>query len=362
MERQFNTDCEGPISKNDNAFELTQKFISQGGDFFAKLSKYDDLLADIDKKNGYKAGNTLKLILPFLKAYDVTETDIENFSSQNILIVPGADIALKFINKMMPAFIISTSYRPYINALCKLVDFPIDNTFCTELNLDNYVLPHSEIIYLKELYNEILDLPRIDIPTSAKSRDDLDDESLKCAERLDQIFWYELPQMVSGKMLDDVNPIGGFEKANAIIESCEMTGIQPSNVMYAGDSITDAEAMKLVSKSGGISISFNGNRYAIKSSDIACMSPNALILAGLAYRFNEGGTEAIRELAIKWDQQKTDFEKEIRKLITGHSVQTNFSVNNITLCDINESNSQNLIHQSESFRKTVRGESIGRLG
>lgn len=356
MERQFNTDCEGPISKNDNAYELTQYFVPQGGEFFAKISKYDDLLADIDKMPNYKAGNTLKLILPFLKAYGVTEVDIENFSSQNILIVPDADVALKFINSIMRAFIISTSYRPYINALCKVVDFPINNTFCTELELDNYILPQSEIVYLKKLYNEILTLPDINITDSAKTRTDFDDDTLKCAERLDQIFWNELPQMVSGKMLEDVNPIGGFEKANAIKESCNITGYDVSNVIYAGDSITDAEAMKLVSELGGISVSFNGNRYAIQSSEIACLSPNALILAGLAYKFNEGGSEAIRELARKWDQKKSDFEKEMTELIP------NFSVDNIIICKIDESNMQSLIPQSEKFRKTVRGESIGRLG
>jgi len=356
MERQFNTDCEGPISKNDNAYELTQRFIERGGEFFAKISKYDDLLADIDKMQGYKAGNTLKLILPFLKAYDVTESDIKRFSSQNILVVPGADIALKYINKIMPAFIISTSYRPYIDALCELVDFPVDNTFCTELNLDNYLLPHDEEIYLKELYEEILLLPDIEIPSSAKSRGNLDDDSLKCAERLDQIFWYELPQMVAGKMLEDVNPIGGFEKANAIIQSCEITEMKLSNVMYVGDSITDVEAMKLVSESGGISISFNGNRYALQSSDIACMSPNALILAGLAHIFNESGSEAIQDLARDWEQSREKFGHDMQEIMSG------FSTDEIELCLIDQLNINELIPQSEKFRKTVRGESIARLG
>jgi predicted HAD superfamily phosphohydrolase len=356
MTRLFNTDCEGPISKNDNAFELAQRFMPQGDKFFSKISKYDDILADIDQKKGYKAGDTLKLILPFFKAYDITEADIINFSSKNILIVPEADFALQFIDNIMPAFIISTSYCPYINALCNAINFPVDKTFCTELSIDNYILPKSEVSYLKELYNEILALPDIEISSSAKSRSDLNDETIKCVERLDQIFWNELSQMVSGKMLVDINPVGGFEKANAIKESCKITGLELSKVMYVGDSITDTEAMKLTSKSGGISISFNGNRYAIQSSDIACMSPNALILAGLAYRFNEYGTDAIKELAMDWDKLKHEFEGDIQKIIP------RFSVKEIDLCLINETNINDLISKSENFRKTIRGESIGRLG
>ena len=68
---QFNTDCEGPISKNDNAMELSEFYIPNGHRLFAIVSKYDDYLADVERRPGYKAGDTLKLILPFLKAFGV---------------------------------------------------------------------------------------------------------------------------------------------------------------------------------------------------------------------------------------------------------------------------------------------------
>ena len=50
--RVFVSDCEGPISKNDNAFELARNIISDGAHFFTLISKYDDVLADIVKKKG----------------------------------------------------------------------------------------------------------------------------------------------------------------------------------------------------------------------------------------------------------------------------------------------------------------------
>ena len=74
--RVFVTDCEGPISKNDNAFELAAHFIPDGDRFFANISKYDDVLADVVKKEDYKAGDTLRLILPFLKAYGANDKRI----------------------------------------------------------------------------------------------------------------------------------------------------------------------------------------------------------------------------------------------------------------------------------------------
>jgi energy-converting hydrogenase A subunit R len=356
MERQFNTDCEGPISKNDNAFELAQQFIPQGGEFFAKLSKYDDFLADIVKKPGYKAGDTLRLILPFFKAYGLTDAIIKDFSSKNILLVPGADVALKYTKNIMPSFIISTSYRPYINALCKVIDFPTENTYCTELNIDRYKIPRSEIEYLKKLHDEILDLPPIEIPSSAVAREDLPESALVCISRLDKIFWEELPDMASGKMLDEVNPIGGFEKAEAIKKSVKKTGFELSGVMYAGDSITDAEAMKLVENSGGITVSFNGNRYAIKAAQVACMSPNALILATLACKFKQDGTEGIITLASNWEWEKAAFENSMRSELPG------FSAEGVSLFLTKNTNLEDLITQSESFRKKVRGERVGQLG
>jgi energy-converting hydrogenase A subunit R len=356
MKRLFDTDCEGPISKNDNAYEISQNYIPDGGKFFEKLSKYDDLLADIDKKPKYKAGDTLRLILPFLKVYGVTEQIIQEYSAKNIIIVPGADVALKYINAIMPVFIISTSYRPYINSLCKVVGFPVENTFCTELSLDKYELRKSEVKHLKELQYEILKLPEISIPASAHTRSDLDDDTIKCAERLDQIFWHEFSGTVAGKMLDEINPIGGFEKVNAINKSCEITGIPLSEVMYAGDSITDADAMKLVREAGGAAVSFNGNRYAIQSADIACMSPNALVLAGFASLFNEGGTQAIRELASEWEQRKDEFERNVSQTISG------FSVKDVTFSIIDDLNINELISNSENFRRMVRGDNICHLG
>lgn len=52
MNRVFVSDCEGPISKNDNAFELAANFIPNGDIIFANISKYDDVLADVLHKPG----------------------------------------------------------------------------------------------------------------------------------------------------------------------------------------------------------------------------------------------------------------------------------------------------------------------
>lgn len=84
MKKVFTADCEGPISKNDNAFEITSHFVPNGDKLFTVISRYDDVVADVIKKPSYKAGYTLKLILPFLKAYDLTDQKMREFSAQSL--------------------------------------------------------------------------------------------------------------------------------------------------------------------------------------------------------------------------------------------------------------------------------------
>ncbi len=138
MKRAFISDCEGPISKNDNAFEITSHFVPNGDKLFTVISRYDDVLADVIKKPGYKAGYTLKLILPFLKAYDVNDQKMREFSAQSLILIPNIRDTLQYVRNMAHAFIVSTSYEHYIKALCQALNFPYENTYCTKVSIDKY--------------------------------------------------------------------------------------------------------------------------------------------------------------------------------------------------------------------------------
>lgn len=357
------TDCEGPISKNDNAFESSQKFIPDGDIFFAKVSKYDDLLADIVKKEGYKAGDTLKLIPPFLMAYGVTNKKMEAFSAANLLLLPGAESTLRWIRQQeIPVYIVSTSYRFYIEALCRAIKFPIGNTYSTWLNFKAYRQSWGERRQLKKLAKEITDLPLLDWLPEASSLDDLSPEMRKVVLRLDQIFWEEIPQMASGQILIDVNPIGGIEKARAVEKAAKSEGVELSDVMYTGDSITDGDALRLVREAGGVAVSFNGNAYAIREAEIAVLSPHTIIVELLAYVFSKQGKDGVLRLAQDWKTNPLrgfDIPQDLARRLG--------SVFHGWLADrqmyfITDKNRERLIKESSAFRKTVRGEKVGALG
>ncbi len=365
---QLNIDCEGPLTQNDNAFELCQEFIPSGGAFFSIVSKYDDFLADVVHKPGYKAGDTLRLVLPFLKAFDVTHEMMERFSEKTLLLLPGTEIMLPKLNGLLSSFIISTSYRPYIEALCNLTSFPMEHCYCTSVDLDQYSIEERERKQLRKLAKEIAQLEMLNWADDAKTIEDLDKRHQETIKRLDEIFWKIIPSMSIGKILEDVNPVGGIEKAKAVEDSIKRTGLELNRVIYAGDSITDWQALDLVRGAGGVAISFNGNRYAIKSAEYAIISSNTCIIYGICSLILNGGREIFQKVSIdkkgKFDLQellekmdKISLEEEIFKQIYDSAQKEELEIYHIERSDM-----EKLCSVSEKVRKEVRGHRIGELG
>ena len=145
FDKSFITDCEGPLTLNDNAFEIAANFIEDGGELFKILSLYDDYLVDIVKKENYKAGNTLKLILPFFVVENLKNGDLVDFSQKNIYAVNDSKFLLRYLKKSMNTYIVSTSYGQYIEAVSDYMEVPFENTFYTKVNLDELELTSGEI-------------------------------------------------------------------------------------------------------------------------------------------------------------------------------------------------------------------------
>ncbi|MEM2780995.1 MAG: HAD hydrolase family protein [Candidatus Bathyarchaeia archaeon] len=360
MKKAYISDCEGPISKNDNAFELTARYVPNGAHFFTVISRYDDVLADVLKKPGYKAGDTLKLILPFLKAYGVTDRKMRIFSAKTLILIPKVRETLNFIRENADTHIVSTSYEHYIKALCRAIDFPLENTYCTKVEIDKYKLTEEEKNRLRELAVEIAKMPIIEIPQGAKSLEDFPESHRRVIQRLDEIFWDEIAKMEIGKIFGEINPVGGREKAEAVKRIAERLGLNLSEVVYVGDSITDVEAFKAVRREDGLTISFNGNEYAVREAEIVVMAENALVTAVLAETFCKHGKEKALKLVEVWSRnalKELGINPKLKDLffeVYGDRLPT--------VEIVKKDNVERLIKESANFRKTVRGEAIGRLG
>jgi len=359
---QLDTDCEGPLALNDNAFELCRHFIKPDGHrFFTQVSRYDDYLADIAKKDGYKAGDTLKLILPFLKAYGLTNAQIQDFSSKNLMLVPRVVETYKFLQAQeFPLFEISTSYRQFAEAVGLKLGFRPDRIFCTELDLDRYVLSAGEAEDLGRLKEEIVSAPEIELPQAAKSSADLPATVQEAIGKLDRIFWELIPQMDIGVIYREVNPIGGPQKARAVEESLAATGLKMADTIYVGDSITDVQAFEAVRAGGGLGISFNGNRYAVQAAEIIVVADNAWPIALLAAIFKQWGKEGVLEVARPESPDKSRYlvlpEKVIETLARG------LEGRNFNLYAADHPNLEKIVQESAAMRTKLRGAAIAALG
>ena len=360
FDKTFISDCEGPISKNDNAFELAGRFIPEGPRLFTLISRYDDVLADVVKRKDYKAGDTLKLILPFLKAYNVKNEMMADFSSQSILLMPGAKEMLDFVRTAMPAYIVSTSYEQYMRALCDIVGWPFSNVHCTRLNLDKYGLLEEEGAELKRLAKELVELPMLEIPRAARSLRDFPRRMQQTLRRLDEIFWKEISSMKAGRILREVNPVGGFEKVAAVTHIVTRLKSQVETVMYVGDSITDVSAFRLVRDAGGLTIAFNGNSYAVREAEVAVLSDNAIVTAVLADLFNILGKSRLLTLIRNWSPrtiEKSGISEPLKSRFLDIYRKQLPRVELITGRNVKE-----LVLESMKFRQSVRGKAIGKLG
>jgi energy-converting hydrogenase A subunit R len=302
---QVDSDCEGPLCLNDNAFEVCAHYIPDGGRFFTQVSRYDDYLADVVRREGYEAGSTLKLVAPFLKAFGLTNEAMLAFSRGSVDMVEGAGEMFDHVRSLrLPAFVVSTSYQQFAHAMAERVHLPLDHVYCTSLDLDSVPLPDSEADELRAIARQISQTSPIELPEDAD--EEISPPARESIALMEEIFWRRLPATNAQKIIDSVQLLGAEGKAIAIRDSLERTGYGLADVIYVGDSITDVKAFELVRDGGGLTVSFNGNRYAVDAAEIACAAADAVASSILIDVFARHGRQTALDLASRWPEDRPD--------------------------------------------------------
>ena len=300
-------DMEGPLSVQDNAYEL-MKLFPNGGQVFEVISRYDDLVA-LEGREGYEPGDTLALIVPFLIHHGITEEDIIGLAERAALVAGARELIMSLVDWQV--FCISTSYEQYAHRIMQRVGIARDNLACTRFPIERYrsLAREEDLAMVAGIEQEILAL------TAG------DDEGLK--KRLDCFFWMELPQTSLGLALREVKPIGGRRKAAALRGFARAHGQFPEQVVVVGDSITDARMLETVDRAGGLAIAFNANEYALPYATIGLASTNLGDLKIALDAWEEGGKEAVKqaieaqgegrgERKYHWLEGRSDLEEPLQ--------------------------------------------------
>ena len=275
-------DLEGPLATQDNAYEL-MKLFPEGGRIFEVISRYDDLLTLVARFD-YEPGDTLALIAPFLVCHGIKEHDISALARKATL-TPGAiSLISRLCAQGWKIFCISTSYEQYAKRVTQRLGIFSQNVACTSFPLDRFSqeLSKADFRFLETVEKDIL------------NRHTIDDNWIK--KRLDLFYWKELPKTNLGRLVQQVQPVGGQRKVEALRHFADAQKQPFTNWVVIGDSITDFKMLQAVEQAGGLAIAFNANEYALPYATIGLASTHLDDLKPVLEAWEKGKRSAVEKL------------------------------------------------------------------
>jgi energy-converting hydrogenase A subunit R len=270
-------DLEGPLSPQDNAFEV-MGLVENGHQLFEAISRYDDLLTLEDRKD-YEPGDTLALIVPFLINHNLQEDAISDVSRRAVLVDGADDLIAGLKASGWKVYIISTSYEQHAFNIGAQLGVEREYIYCTKLPLAQYLrdVKEDDLKLVADIENALLDL----LPIEGK------DEELN--KLLDDFYWKTLKGTPLGDIIENMKVVGGARKVDAARKVSEACSCPFSELAVVGDSITDFKMLGAVHEAGGLAAAFNANIYAIPYATISLASENLNDLRPVLDAFAEGG-------------------------------------------------------------------------
>jgi len=368
----INSDWEGPWVTADHARAMVEYAIPKiGGRVFDGISEYDDWRFYIAKGSGYgrkyEPGDTLGLIAPILLAFETTEKDLIEVARRNANFIKGAEKSIAFLKKFHEFNVITTSYRQYIEYTARLVGILKQNTFGTYFPIDEYreTVEEKDKKLVKGWVPIIAKLPKLKIGPQSKEKD-LSKKQLEAVKKLDYFFFELLPQTSFKFVLNEVKPIGGTRKYEAVLKF--LKGKKLSEAVTIGDSITDVVMLEETKKAGGLALCFNGNDYAMHHSNVSIVSDNCVTTAVVADIFEKSNMEVLKKVIRNWniktlkDTVKSKILSEQIFMELRNSYPSKLMKFPIVYDLEDKKDLEKKIEISKHFRKIVRGKEIGSLG
>jgi energy-converting hydrogenase A subunit R len=351
-------DLEGPLSPQDNAYEV-MGLVEGGHRIFEVLSRYDDILT-LEKREGYEPGDTLSLIVPFLIQHGIKEEDIKRVSS-SAKIVDGVKETIDALKKTgWDPHIISTSYEPHALSIAAKIGIPRHKVHCTKLPLEKMRTEAGDSAsgIINEVEKDILNdlFPNLS-----------DDAKIKA--RLDRFFWEDLPKAPMGKVMKDVSVVGGQRKMDAVSVIAKKADRGIDEVIVVGDSITDYRMLGTVKDTGGVAVAFNGNQYSIPYANVGLACTDMRMLLVIIEGYECGQTKGAISVVREWEEHSEVFLKDphgihedtapeiVRRLLADKKADTGFMRPYFhVLQGIDEKKREEIMAIHKKARAQVRGD------
>lgn len=255
-------DLEGPLSPQDNAYEV-MGLIPDGHRLFEVISRYDDLLT-LEGREDYEPGDTLRLIVPFLVRHGITAEDIKRISDTAGLVSGAADLMARLGSEGWEVYVVSTSYEQHATNIGGKLGLPLAAIHCTRIAFERLrarltqehlrQVAAMETTILRDLYSDEL---------SSGTKDEL------IQKQLDRFYWGSGLAEALALPGEAVTVVGGRRKAWAMEAVARARGSSLRQAAFVGDSITDIQGARLIDSLGGLAIAFNGNAFILPHVTVA---------------------------------------------------------------------------------------------
>ncbi len=302
-DRIFVSNCRGFITMNNYMRDLCARFIRNGAHFYDVLVRYDELTAYVLGREDTTAGNSLKWVVPFLKANGATDHLVNRFSKEDVRLMPGAPEAIRYIASQMPSFITTSVFEHGMMDISAELNAPTCEVSCSKMELDSVQFSRTESRKLREMTETIssLRIPKVEYELNVPI--EVNEADVKIIRTLDDILQERIPELNAMSLMESVVPVTSHKKAYRLLDIRRYTNIDLESTFYVGGDNTDFQAIDLVRDGGGVSVSFNGTDFAVRGSTIAILSKDSTVGAVFAEQFFSRGIESMLDLARNWDRR-----------------------------------------------------------
>lgn len=353
-DRIFVTNLSGFVLKNNTLRDVCARFIRNGAHFYDVVARYDALTAYVLGREEATAGNTVKWVIPFLKANGATDYAIRQCYAETIQMMPGAVDALGFTSRLFPAFISSSIYEHGWMHIDESINAPLFDVFCSKMDLDHTDFGRADSRRIREMGSRIsaLRVPKtvyeLNVPM------EVDEADVRIIRTMDEILQEQIPDTPAMALMESLNVITSHRKAYHLLDIRKTTNIDLDCTMYIGGEDTDYQCLDLVRDAGGVAMSFNGTDFAVRGANIAVLSKDATVGAVFASLFNDRGIEAILDLASNWNRdylKKCEFPDRslLDRMLAAHPRKLP------EVYAVNRSNVDEIAAKSAEFRKKLMG-------
>ena len=339
----------GFLSSGNAMKRMCDRFIRNGGKLYDILTAYDNISSYGLNREDRRSGDSLKTMIPLLKAAGVTDSSVYDFFAKDMSLMPGSEV-IHHINSIMTVSLVSETYEHHTMALCDSLKLPADSILCTNVSFDSLNIEKQEAKRFRDFATDIskMDVPKI---TSRYDQQYLDPKDQLILETIDDLI-ERMNESDIVYQMNEIKPIGGNEKAFSLMDMKRRTEVDLNCTAYLGNNGTDYPAMDIVRDNEGLSLSFNGDAYAVRGSNVAVLSQNSIVAAVLVTEFYNEGLEGVYSLIGSWDRAKLA-KREFSDRHLMNAMLNAFPSALPEVFVVNDENLERVIKESERFRKKL---------